>query len=199
MIATENKTAMGWIKKITFMTAVLSLGFVNSFASAGNNNPEHQRCHDDLVSTTPTDAFIVLVDGAVLDKRTGLVWYRCALGQSFNRTTNQCDGEPISVTWQGALQSVESTNSNGGTAGYQNWRLPNIKELGSLVERSCFNPALNIEIFPFYTQEFGAERFWSSTAMRDGQAQRIYYLTGDMGSYGMSNDQYVLIVRNNGS
>ena len=41
---------------------------------------------------------------------------------------------------QGALQAAQ--NTEGG------WRLPNIKELRSLVERSCFSPSVNERIFP---------------------------------------------------
>lgn len=40
------------------------------------------------------------------------------------------------------------------------WRLPNIKELTSLVDRQCANPAIRIDAFPYIPQKGGV---WSNT------------------------------------
>jgi len=47
-------------------------------------------------------------------------------------------------------------------SGRARWRLPNIKELRSLVERACREPALNTAVFPM-SGDTGYS-FWSSTS-----------------------------------
>jgi hypothetical protein len=39
------------------------------------------------------------------------------------------------------------------------WRMPNIKELGSLVERACHSPAIELEFFPSTPLAI----YWSNT------------------------------------
>ena len=79
-------------------------------------------------------------NGTVTDNATGLMWQRCAIGQS----GNDCTGSARSFTWEEAL--AEAANSNH--AGFSDWRLPNIKELHSLVARDRYDPAININAFP---------------------------------------------------
>mgnify|MGYP001627616567 CR=1 FL=1 len=73
----------------------------------------------------------------VRDKRTGLVWSRCSVGQEW--TGNSCVGSPIAFTHEQALQYAESRNG---------WRLPNRRELFSLVDKGCYMPAIDVEAFP---------------------------------------------------
>ena len=82
----------------------------------------------------------------LVDNATGLVWQRCAVGQSWTGST--CSGTASTATWAAAV--------SGAPAG---WRLPNVKELESMVERRCYTPALDGSAFP------GAPsvQFWSST------------------------------------
>lgn len=65
------------------------------------------------------------LDGTVTDKKTGLVWMRCSLGQSWNGKT--CNGEAKEYTWDDAAEL--KLNYAGSTA----WRFPTIDELDSLV------------------------------------------------------------------
>ncbi|KJR43503.1 protein of unknown function DUF1566 [Candidatus Magnetoovum chiemensis] len=75
-------------------------------------------------------------DGTVTDNLTGLMWLNDA----------NCFG---SMIWQPALDTVSDFNSNpnnyncfGYNGSYSDWRLPNIKELRSLVDYSNYGPAL---------------------------------------------------------
>ncbi|QFI39833.1 DUF1566 domain-containing protein [Moritella marina ATCC 15381] len=94
---------------------------------------------------TPSD-FIDNKDGSVTDLRTSLTWAKCSIGQTYTLSSNSCSGSgAISyATWSDALAAAESYSINGITG----WRLPNIKELGSLVDRSCAEPAINLTLFP---------------------------------------------------
>lgn len=94
-------------------------------------------CHSNLTRTAPSSRY-TLMGSEVKDNITNLVWQRCSLGQTWDGST--CTGTAISHNWQAALVEV---NALGG-----DWRLPNIKELQSLVERACYNPAINSAVFP---------------------------------------------------
>lgn len=104
-------------------------------------------------------------DGTVSDPKTGLVWKRCSEGQVWNSITNGCDGAVATYTWGAALERAQ--NVNGGIAGEglarNDWRVPNINELDSIVEQQCVDPAINLSIFPF-TLPTG---FWSSSPYAD--------------------------------
>lgn len=72
--------------------------------------------------------FITSTDGLeVTDTMTGLVWRRCAEGTFWNDGGQSCDGEATEFTWEHALDYAKA-NREGG------WRIPNVKELFSLVD-----------------------------------------------------------------
>lgn len=93
-------------------------------------------------------------DGTVTDNRTGLTWEK------------KTDANVASVySWQGALDYVAELNAmNGGAgfAGHNDWRLPNVKELLSIVDYGRFNPSIDPIFGP--TAVFTRVRYWSSTS-----------------------------------
>jgi hypothetical protein len=105
-----------------------------------------QTCDSSIIPTTPSTNFDAHENGTVTDIKTGLMWKKCSEGL----TGNNCENETTatSFTWQEALQVPETINSSGGFATYNDWRLPNIKELSSIVEEQCYSPAINLDIFP---------------------------------------------------
>jgi hypothetical protein len=64
--------------------------------------------------------------------------------------------------WQNALNYVQCLNTNG-YLGYSDWRLPNINELYSLVDRSNSSPALPGGGYPFANVLTNNWYHWSST------------------------------------
>jgi len=138
--------------------ALLSLGLLAASAQAevqcGNQN-------DHLASTTPLSEFALHEDGTATHVTTGLTWMRCSLGQDWNGST--CTGSASTYTWQQALQAVEFFNNDGGFAGHNDWRLPNKNELNSIVERKCYEPAINEAIFPGTP----ADWYWTSSPYAD--------------------------------
>ncbi len=142
-----------------------------------------QICNATIPADAPNSRYTVRTS-TVLDKQTGLIWMRCALGQTWDGAG--CTGSPTTMVWQTALQTAESTNF----AGKNDWRLPNKKELESLVELRCSLPAINTFIFPNATSDV----LWSSSP-------RTYYSSDawivDF-SHGNDNSDYkssVLAVR----
>ena len=94
-------------------------------------------------------------DGTVTDNRTGLSWEKKTTA---NLTTN--------YTWQGALDYVAELNAmNGGAgfAGHNDWRLPNMRELLSIVDYGRSNPPID----PIFGPTAGGSNYaayWSSTS-----------------------------------
>ena len=80
-------------------------------------------------------------------KKTGLTWKRCAEGQSWNGST--CTGIASTYSWSAALQLEPDMVT---FVGFSDWRLPNLKELGSIVERRHRRPVINWDGFSQYAQ-----------------------------------------------
>lgn len=113
-------------------------------------------CDLTIQASTPTERFVIQTDSTVIDTATGLMWKRCAEGAQWNGTTCEQHSEvPTEYSWQDALtQAVDHQ-----FASYEDWRLPNKLELASIVEYSCFEPAINADVFP----NTSATSFWSNT------------------------------------
>ena len=109
-------------------------------------------------ATTPTADFeLDDTKGIAYHKKTGLTWKRCIEGRYWNGST--CvDNASVTDTyiWSLALQQGPML---GTFAGFNDWRLPNMKELGSIVERRNWNPAINATVFPNTPSTF----FWSAS------------------------------------
>lgn len=143
--------------------AVAALAFIVLPAAA------QQVCvSESIPASTPTSDFLIHGDGTVTHKRTGLTWMRCPLGQKWDGRT--CAGEADMYVWQKALQAAAAFNASGGYAGHKDWRVPNIKELDSIVENQCYMPSINLKVFPGAL----AMRHWSSTM--DHRHPRSYAL-----------------------
>jgi hypothetical protein len=84
----------------------------------------------------------------VTDAKTGLTWRRCSEGQSWSGST--CVGSADTFTHEQALAHAKTQSG---------WRLPNVKELSSLVDSSRVNPAIDITAFPATPSAW----YWSSS------------------------------------
>jgi len=100
-----------------------------------------QECNSHIRHSAPDDRYVVnAAKGTVLDKQTGLMWKRCIEGLS----GANCGGSVTYLDWGGALSQAAAS----AFASYKDWRLPNRKELESLVEVACVFPAINATVFP---------------------------------------------------
>jgi len=87
------------------------------------------------------------LDGTVTDARTGLVWQQ---------------GEPGGMGWDAALSYCDGLELGGSS----DWRLPNIKELESVVDFTRADPAIDVTKFPSASTSY----YWSSTTLAYGPA-----------------------------
>lgn len=131
--------------------------------------------------STPDADFFDNRNGTVTHLPTGLIWKRCAEGQIWNGTT--CLGEATMLSWGEALQLSAQANF----AGADDWRVPNRKELESIVEFCGHSPAINQSQFP----PTPSARFWSSTTFVETpvHAWDVYFSDGYSG---LSNKEQVL-------
>jgi len=108
-----------------------------------------------ILPSNPIGQYLDNEDGTITDIVNELMWNRCSLGQNF--INDNCTDIPIHYNlWGEALLAAEA---NKDYAGHNDWRLPNIKELGSLVERSCVAPAIDLTLFP----STPSVPYWSNT------------------------------------
>ncbi len=82
-------------------------------------------------------------DGTVTDNVAGLMW--------------QQENQDVSRIWESALSYCESLE----LAGYADWRLPDIKELRSLVDNTKYDPAIDTTYFLY--DGGSTDFFWSSS------------------------------------
>jgi len=112
-------------------------------------------------------------DGTATDASTSLTWMRFTLGQMWNGGKGV--GEPYSLTYEDA-KSFRHT-----FAGFDDWRLPSIGELNSIVDREIESPHANSVIFNLMV----VGRYLSSTLVkRTNQAYSINFGDGSIGSFG---------------
>lgn len=94
-----------------------------------------------VIESTPTSAFTDNGNGTVTHALTGLMWKQCA--QSL--TGAGCATSTAAImSWSAALTAAVTDR----TAGHSDWRLPNKKELESIVELCGYSPAINMTVFP---------------------------------------------------
>jgi len=135
-----------------------------------------QTCNANIPESTPTVEFTDHGDGTVTHSRTGLMWKRCAEGQAWSAGTCTT-GLASYATWTAALLAARNANF----ANHTDWRLPNYKELESIVEDKCYSPSVNASIFP----STPVSLFWSASAVASdsGYAWGVNFYSGTLGLY----------------
>jgi hypothetical protein len=137
----------------------------------------------------PIPRFTDNKNGTVTDKLTGLIWLQNA---------NCFAGSGSGILWQDALNAANGLAH--GSCGLMDksragdWRLPNIKELLSLIDYGQFEPALptnhpfsNVQSEYFYA-------YWSSTAnwANSHAAWIVLMQHGDTGYSGKSSNTFLV-------
>lgn len=137
------------------------------------NSAIAQVCQSTITASAP-DARYQVVAGSqgaeVLDLYTNLIWQRCSIGQQWSGTA--CTGDAQSLTWVDALKQASPPNAV--------WRVPNIRELNSLIEDACHDSSINYTMFP----NTPATVYWSSSPSSTDQqaAWSMDFNTGASGT-----------------
>lgn len=129
---------------------------------------------------TPTSDFLLSDSGWAIHRPTGLMWARCGLGATYQPANNSC-GTYTRNSWQVVLDSVQALNAGAGYAGFNDWRLPTVKELASIASPCEIGvPAINTEAFPL-PATLAQPTFWTSTPVLSPSTQPAYAYTVEFG------------------
>jgi hypothetical protein len=79
-------------------------------------------------------------DGTIRDNRTGLVWEKLSLDGSIHDVASRGI-----QNWPQAVEQQVATLNAMAFAGHIDWRLPNVRELASIVNAEKFDPAVSVE------------------------------------------------------
>ncbi len=178
-----------------FFTIVHSL-FLITLLLLGSDVVAAQICNAaHITASTPTSQFTVNNDGTVTDNKTGLMWKRCPEGLSGTTCTTGLINSFSLNFWKGALTAVKTLNANGGFAGHTDWRVPNQKELLSIVERQCVTPSINLTIFPPVTSTASVKYYSATPSVNAGGLVVVDFSAGAGQSINRNNPGYVRLVR----
>jgi len=135
--------------------------------------------------STATDPLFINADNTVTDTSKGLLWERKTDDGSLNDRDNL-------YTWEGALAWVATLNS-ANYLGFNDWRLPNINELRSIVNYDRSSPAVDTIAFP----NMLLSHYWSSTTYFDdtSSAWCLNFTTGVDDTVNKGSTHYVRAIR----
>jgi hypothetical protein len=165
------------------LLALLVTGFeAHAVCTAGNPNAN-------MIESTPTSAFTDNGDGTVTHHLTGLMWKQCAEGASGAdcATGVLVPGITTFFTWDAAL--IQAKNAN--FAGWTDWRLPNLKELDSIVETCGNSLAINRVMFPGNPVSY----IWSSNSAGTTNAWMLDFVDGYTFTAPKTDTHFVRLVR----
>ncbi len=126
-----------------YKVSLLAITAISSFAIASSLTPEPalnttSSGAEKFDKTAETTNFVLNgIEATDTDRK--LIWQRCLVGQTFDSNSASCTGTATEfASWKEALDAVPV-----------GWRMPNAKELASIVEETQAFPALNSTVFPF--------------------------------------------------
>lgn len=160
-----------------YMLLAIALGF----ASISSANTVCTKIND---LTKSQIKYQTLANGDVKDTSTGLIWRACPLGMNYDTNTQKCTGSATSYTWEKALQAASNLDAS------LKWRVPNVKELTSILELNCQRKNILPDVFNHdvlykgVSFHFGGN-FWSSTPARK-MVGHVYRYSSSLYMMGLS-------------
>jgi Protein of unknown function (DUF1566) len=158
-------------RDVVALAALLVVGLLG-----GQRATAQQACAG-ATSSLPSARFHDNGDGTVTDVESKLMWMRCSSGQQ--RQDERCVGVADRYGWADAQRHAETVNRDG-SAFFNDWRVPALRELATITDRGCANPRTNLAVFPGTP----AAPYWSSTA-RPGERADERVLALSFGAEGV--------------
>jgi len=179
IIAAQARSILRLTKQLGRVRQAASLALLLTFSWMGTTPA--------LAATAYTDN----ADGTVTDQATGLIWKRCAEGQSWTGST--CSGTPTSFTWNQANALTSTVTFAGSSV----WRLPSITDLQTIVDMTASGATINATAFP----NASSAAFWSATADSDNSNNGLYvsFLYGNSSTLNKANAFLAHLVRGTAS
>ncbi len=124
-------------------------------------------------------------DAVTIDNRTGLMWAQDGSAAGCNSGTG--------TDWETAGAYCQGLQGASSFAGYSDWRLPNIRELMSIVNYENQRPAIDPTYFPNTVSDY----YWSSTTYvpDSGLAWIVRFYNGAVDAGYKGGNNYVRCVR----
>ena len=138
-----------------------------------------------LADSRPANEFVISADQlTVADSKTGLIWQRTA----------PSTGGPLEngrYNWPEAIKYCDDL----ALAGQDDWRLPTIVELLSIVDSGKSNPAIDQTVFPVVITS--TSYYWTRTPYQPSASDAwvVDFVYGDSGYDVIANDYRVRCVR----
>ncbi len=149
-----------------------------SVVRGGKDTPEKVLCVHG--TQLPRSDLVDNADGTVTDFSTGLVW--------------QSSDDKATRTWEQAVSYCEGMTLSDRV----DWRLPNIKELQTIIDYSKFGNAIRSDLFKLSTTFPDVTNYWSSTSdlpPNQGYARTAQFFEGWVNSHDKKLGYYALCVR----
>jgi hypothetical protein len=164
----------GDVRYVEFITGYITFD--------GRGDSHHVRL---VHGESSVNSFVNNNDGTITQTNTGLMWAKCSEGQ----TGSSCTGTAAVMDWSQALTAANNSNLGG----YNDWRLPNVKELQTLIDQSNYNPAIDTSYFPNTPSSW----FWSGSpvAYYPELAWFVYFDYGGASYYYRDYYGHVRLVR----
>lgn len=131
----------------------------------------------------------------ITDNVTGLEWEKLCV-VTVNPACPVINDADIAYTWAEAFQKIADLN-NANFAGHNDWRLPNINELRSLVNFGTNDPAIDLAFNNDTDSSTQSLLYWSSTTNKNNQSTKwaVNFLAGNVTAFGKGGSNYVRAVR----
>ena len=117
--------------------------------------------------------------GVLQDSESGLVWFRCNLGQTYQN--GECIGNPINKDFESTMAELDLLGEKTSFASNPqrrrsaqgsrqvsfpdvNWRMPTESDYDSITEVPCHSPKVDVTMFLDIRND---TYYWSSTAGRN--------------------------------
>jgi uncharacterized protein YjdB len=181
----NTKAGQYWSSETIGASNVLALDFdTGRLVQPRLGDLWYVRCvvRDTQLSNPSDESYSDNFDGTVIDYTTGLMWQKCSAGQN----ALDCNGTASKDLWENAITYCEGLMLGG----HDDWRLPNVKELESLLYGTA-SPSIHGR-FLFTQSNF----YWTSTSCSQSDSYIVNFSDRTSGCNGKTTQNtYVRCVR----